>query len=86
MAFGLFYAGYVNVGLRFDRVTPYLGYARASMSRVGSLGFGPFIDQDTATIGVRRDLRKNIDFKAPLDHTARHGGFNRFLVNQQPGF
>ena len=85
-AFGLFYAGYVNVGRRFDRVTPYLGYARASMSRVGSLGFTPFIDQDTATLGVRWDLKKNIDFKAQLDHTVRHGGFNQFLVNQQPGF
>jgi hypothetical protein len=85
-AFGLFYAGYVNVGLRFEKVSPYLGYARAAMSRVGTLGFTPFIDQDTTTLGVRWDLRKNIDFKAQLDHTARHGGFNQFLVNQQPGF
>jgi hypothetical protein len=85
-AFGLFYAGYAYVGRRFDKVTPYLGYARASMSRIGSLGFTPFINQDTATLGLRWDFRKNIDFKAQLDHTARHGGFNEFLLNQQPGF
>lgn len=85
-AFGLFFAGYVNVGRRFDKLTPYLGYARASMNRVGSLGFTPFINQDTATIGLRWDVRKDIDFKAQLDHTARHGGFNEFFVNQQPGF
>jgi hypothetical protein len=85
-AFGLFYAGYGYVGRRFDNVTPYLGYARASMSRVGSLGFTPYINQDTATLGLRWDLKKNIDFKAQLDHTARHGGFNQFVVNQQPGF
>lgn len=85
-AFGLFYAWYANVGRRFDQVTPYLGYARATMNRVGSLGLPPFIDQDTATLGVRWDLRKNIDFKAQLDHTTRHGGFNQFFVDQQPGF
>jgi hypothetical protein len=85
-AFGLFYAEYLNVGRRFEKVTPYLGYARASMSRVGSLGFSPFIDQNTATLGVRWDLRKNIDFKAQLDHTVRHGGFNQYFINQQPGF
>jgi hypothetical protein len=85
-AFGLFYGGYVNVGRRFDKVTPYLGYARAGMSRVGSLGFTPFIDQDTSTLGVRWDLRKNVDFKAQLDHTVRRGGFNEFYLNQQPGF
>jgi hypothetical protein len=85
-AFGLFYAGYVNVGRRFDKVTPYLGYARAGMSRAGSLGFTPFINQDTTTFGVRWDLKKNIDFKAQLDRTVRHGGFNEFYLNQQPGF
>jgi hypothetical protein len=85
-AFGLFYAWYANAGRRFDKVTPYLGYARATMSRVGSLGLPPFIDQDTATLGLRWDLRKNIDFKAQLDRVARHGGFNQFFVNQQPGF
>jgi hypothetical protein len=84
--FGLFYGGYVNVGRRFEKITPYLGYARASMNRVGSLGFTPFINQDTTTFGVRWDLRKNIDFKAQLDHTVRHGGFNQYFVNQQPGF
>lgn len=85
-AFGLFYAWYVNAGRRFDKVTPYLGYARATMSRVGSLGLPPFINQDTATLGVRWDLRKNVDFKAQLDRVARHGGFNQFFVNQQPAF
>src|SRR6202042_2458495 len=85
-AFGLFYAGYVNVGRRFEKLTPYLGYARAGMSRVGSLGFTPFINQDTTTFGVRWDLKKNIDFKAQLDRTVRHGGFNEFYLNQQPGF
>jgi hypothetical protein len=85
-AFGLFYSWYANGGYRFDQVTPYLGYARATMNRVGSLGLPPFIDQDTATLGLRWDLRKNIDFKAQLDRVARHGGFNQFLVNQQPGF
>jgi hypothetical protein len=85
-AFGLFYCGYVNVGHRFEKITPYLGYARASMNRVGSLGFTPFINQDTTTFGVRWDLRKNIDFKAQLDHTVRHGGFNQYFINQQPGF
>jgi hypothetical protein len=85
-AFGLFYGGYVNVGRRFETVTPYVGYARAGMSRVGSLGFTPFINQDTTTFGVRWDLRKDVDFKAQLDHTVRHGGFNEFYLNQQPGF
>jgi hypothetical protein len=85
-AFGLFYGGYVIAGRRFDKVTPYLGYARAGMSRVGSLGFTPFINQDTTTLGLRWDFKKNIDFKAQLDHTARHGGFNEFYLNQQPGF
>ena len=56
------------------------------MNRVGSLGLPAFIDQDTASLGVRWDLRKNIDFKAQLDRVARHGGFNQFFVNQQPGF
>lgn len=85
-AFGLFYGGYVIAGRRFDKITPYLGYARAGMSRVGSLGFTPFINQDTTTFGVRWDLKKNIDFKAQLDHTVRRGGFNEFYLNQQPGF
>jgi hypothetical protein len=85
-AFGLFYGGYAYVGRRVDRLTPYLGYARASMNRVGALGFTPFINQDTTTLGLRWDLRKNIDFKAQLDHTVRHGGFNQYFINQQPGF
>ncbi len=85
-AFGLFYAGYFNAGRRFDQVTPYLGYAKANMSRSGSLGLPAFIDQDTATLGVRWDFMKNVDFKAQLDHTRRHGGFNQYWVNQQPGF
>jgi hypothetical protein len=85
-AFGLFYAWYVNVGRRFDKVTPYLGHSRANMSHAGSLGFPAFINQDTTTLGVRWDFRKNFDFKAQLDRTTRHGGFNQFFVNQQPGF
>jgi hypothetical protein len=85
-AFGLFYAGYVNGGRRFKQFTPYLGYARAGMSRVGTLGFSAFIHQDTATLGVRWDFRKNFDLKAQLDHTRRLGGFNQYFVNQQPGF
>lgn len=85
-AFGLFYSWYAYAGRRLDQVTPYLGYASAAMDRVGSLGLPPFINQDTATLGVRWDLMKNIDFKAQLDHVARHGGFNQFFVNQQPGF
>ena len=85
-AFGLFYSWFATAGRRFDVVTPYLGYARATMSRVGSLGLPPFIDQDTATLGVRWDMMKNIDFKAQLDRIARHGGFNQYFVNQQPGF
>jgi hypothetical protein len=85
-AFGVFYGGYVYVGRRIEKVTPYVGYARAGMNRVGSLGFTPFINQDTTTLGVRWDLWKNIDFKAQLDHTVRRGGFNEFYVNQQPGF
>jgi hypothetical protein len=85
-AFGLFYAWYANAGRRFDQVTPYLGYARTTMSRVGSLGLPPFINQDTATLGVRWDVRKNIDFKAQLDRVERHGGLNQFFVNQQAEF
>jgi hypothetical protein len=85
-AFGLFYAGYLNAGRRFDKVTPYLGYAKSNRSQAGSLGFGAFINQDTATFGVRWDFMKNFDFKAQLDHTTRHGGFNQYWVNQQPGF
>ena len=85
-AFGLFYGGYVIAGRRIEKVTPYLEYARAGMSRVGSLGFTPFINQDTASFGVRWDLRTNVDLKAQLDHTVRRGGFNEFYLNQQPGF
>jgi hypothetical protein len=85
-AFGVFYGAYVYVGRRIEKVTPYLGYARAGMTRVGSLGFTPFINQDTTTFGVRWDLWKNIDVKAQLDHTIRRGGFNEFYLNQQPGF
>jgi hypothetical protein len=85
-AFGLFYAGYINAGWRFDKVAPYVGYAKSNMSHVGSLELPPFIDQDTGTLGVRWDFMKNVDFKAQLDHTTRHGGFNQFWVNQQPGF
>jgi hypothetical protein len=85
-AFGVLYGAYVYAGRRFQNVTPYLGYARAGMTRVGSLGFTPFINQDTNTLGVRWDLRKNIDFKAQLDRTVRRGGFNEFYLNQQPGF
>jgi hypothetical protein len=85
-AFGLFYAGYVTAGRRFDKVTPYLGYADTNMSRPGSLGLPAFIDQDTASLGVRWDFMKNVDLKAQLDHTTRHGGFNQYWVNQQPGF
>jgi hypothetical protein len=85
-AFGLSYSGYINAGRHFDSLTPYLGYAKAHMSHAGSLGLPPFMNQDTATLGVRWDFMKNIDFKVQLDHTTRHGGFNQYLVNQQPGF
>jgi hypothetical protein len=85
-AFGLFYGGYINAGRRFGKVTPYLGYARIHMSRAGSLGLPPFINQDTSTLGVRWDFMKHVDFKAQLDHTRRFGGFNQYFLNQQPGF
>jgi len=85
-AFGLFYGGYVNAGRRFDKVTPYLGYARTGMTQAGLLGPAAFINQDTATLGVRWDFMKNVDFKAQLDHTRRFGGINQYFLNQQPGF
>jgi hypothetical protein len=85
-AFGLFYGGYVNAGRHFGKVTPYLGYARTDMGRVGSLELPAFIDQDTVTLGVRWDFMKTFDFKAQLDRTTRRGGFNQYFVNQQPGF
>jgi hypothetical protein len=85
-AFGIFYAGYINAGRRFHQFTPYLGYAGSGMSHIGSLGFDAFIHQDTSTLGVRWDFRKNFDLKAQLDHTRRLGGFNQYFVNQQPGF
>jgi hypothetical protein len=85
-AFGLFYGEYVNAGRRIGKVTPYVGFAHAHMSQVGSLGFGAFIHQDTETLGVRWDFRRNFDLKVQLDHTQRLGGFNQYFVNQQPGF
>lgn len=85
-AFGLFYGEYLNGGRRFNKVTPYLGYAHTHMSHAGSLGFGAFIHQETETLGVRWDFRRNFDLKVQLDHTKRLGGFNQYFVNQQPGF
>jgi hypothetical protein len=85
-AFGLFYAWYVTGGYRIAKFTPYLRYATASMSRVGSVGLPPFIDQDTVSAGLRWDFWKNLDLKLQLDHTERHGGLNADYVNQQSGF
>jgi hypothetical protein len=84
--FGLFYGGYINAGRRFNQVTPYLGYAKTGMIHAGSLGLPPFINQETATLGVRWDFMKDFDLKAQLDHTTRHGGINQYFINQQPGF
>ncbi|MEO8298678.1 MAG: hypothetical protein ABI574_12825 [Burkholderiales bacterium] len=83
---GLFYGWYAVSGVRADKFTPYLGYARTYMTNVGSLGFPPFINQDTATAGLRWDFRRNTSLKVQFDHTQRHGGWNVYFLNQQPAF
>ena len=85
-AVGRFYAWYAVAGYRLEKFTPYVDFARAYMGKPGPLGFPPFINQNTSSIGVRWDFMKNTDLKMQLDRTSLHGGIDQYFINQQPGF
>jgi hypothetical protein len=85
-AVGRFYAWYAVAGYRLEKFTPYVDFARAYMGKPGPLGFPPFINQNTSSIGVRWDFVKNADLKMQLDRTSLHGGIDQYFINQQPGF
>jgi hypothetical protein len=84
--FGLYYCWYAMSGYHIDKFTPYVIYARAYPNVHAPAEYPPFIDQDTASFGLRWDFMKNTDLKIQFDHTALHGGLNAFFDNQQPGF
>jgi hypothetical protein len=83
---GLYYCWFAMSGYHIGKFTPYAGYARAYPNVHGSAEFPPFIDQDTASFGLRWDFMKNTDLKLQFDHIALHGGLDAFFDNQQPGF
>lgn len=85
-ALGLSYAGYLFGGYRMDKLTAYIGYARAYMAQPGSFNGPAFIDQRTNTLGLRWDFARHVDAKLQLDRTVLHGGYDAAFINQQPGF
>jgi len=82
-------AMYVSAGYRMNKLTPYLTYA---LSNQGSFlsGFPPPSPdgirlatraQSTASMGVRWDFRRDIDFKFQLDLVKLSDNSNGFLAN-----
>jgi len=81
-------AMYVGTGYHFDKITPYLVH---SQNTAGSFpqGYSPTPimvsladrSQQTNSIGVRWDFRKNYDLKFQYDQVTLSDNSNGFLVN-----
>lgn len=81
-------AMYVSAGIRFNKFTPYLTYSenRPSSYLPGFVATTSSIQrarnaQSTASLGVRWDFLKNIDFKMQYDRVRLSADSNGYLIN-----
>lgn len=73
-------SGYVTLGYRVKKFTPYVTFAREfSMNRpVSSPNYN--VGQTTWSVGTRWDVANNVDFKIQFDHVTMPAGSYGFLV------
>jgi hypothetical protein len=64
--FGDFLAWYVSGGVRLGRFTPYAIYSTTQAPSTGTSGLMRLGEERTASVGVRWDFVKNLDFKLQL--------------------
>lgn len=73
----------ITAGYRWNDFTPYIGYSsiKANDDQV-KLALRA---QNSTSLGLRWDFRKNMDLKVQFDHLKLQSGSNGFFANVQPG-
>ena len=75
---------YVMGGYRLGKWVPYLIYANSHQNQAAG-DTVPEMNAPTASVGVRLDWFKSVDFKAQFDH-AKAFDYGTPFINIQPGF
>lgn len=78
--------GYVTVGYRVRKFTPYVTYAREFSMNRPVLSPNDNVGQTTWSIGARWDVANNIDVKIQFDHVSMPAGSYGFLIPKSPTY
>ena len=73
----------VTAGYRWNNFTPYVGYS--SIKPNDDQVRLALRAQNSTSLGLRWDFRKNMDLKVQFDHVALQNGSNGFFANVKPG-